>query len=163
MSYLFCNKCSHRNPPESSFCSSCGSVLDSVGDHTLVIPKVDPLQDAPGEQDNIVVDLNEIRQGTAILVMRNGETEGKYFSLGLANTSIGRHDESSIVLDDITVSRRHTEIHNDGVQYLIRDAGSLNGTYVNNERIDVAELLQGDEIQIGKYHLIFLKSIESSK
>ena len=128
-----------------------------------MIPKVDPLQDAPGEQDNIVVDLNEIRQGTAILVMRNGETEGKYFSLGLANTSIGRHDESSIVLDDITVSRRHTEIHNDGVQYLIRDAGSLNGTYVNNERIDVAELLQGDEIQIGKYHLIFLKSIESSK
>jgi pSer/pThr/pTyr-binding forkhead associated (FHA) protein len=160
MAYVFCNRCGHRNPPTSGFCSACGSVLDLVDDRTITLTKVDPLQDAPGPDDDIVVDLDEIAAGTAILVVRSGEEEGDYFVLSSAVTTIGRHAESTIVLDDITVSRRHSEIHKTDGRYLVKDAGSLNGTYVNQERVDVAELLQGDELQVGKFHLIFLESAD---
>ena len=160
MAYVFCNRCGHRNPPTSGFCSACGSVLDLVDDRTITLTKVDPLQDAPGPDDDIVVDLDEIAAGTAILVVRSGEEEGDYFVLSSAVTTIGRHAESTIVLDDITVSRRHSEIHTTDGRYLVKDAGSLNGTYVNQERVDVAELRQGDELQVGKFHLIFLESAD---
>lgn len=160
MAYVFCNRCGHRNPPTSGFCSACGSVLDLVDDRTITLTKVDPLQDAPGPDDDIVVDLDEIVAGTAILVVRSGEEEGDYFVLSSAVTTIGRHAESTIVLDDITVSRRHSEIHKTDGRYLVKDAGSLNGTYVNQERVDVAELRQGDELQVGKFHLIFLESAD---
>ena len=160
MAYVFCNRCGHRNPPTSSFCSACGSVLDLVDDRTITLTKVDPLQDAPGPDDDIVVDLDEIAAGTAILVIRSGEEEGDYFVLSSAVTTIGRHAESTIVLDDITVSRRHSEIHKTEGRYLVKDAGSLNGTYVNQERVDVAELRQGDELQVGKFHLVFLESAD---
>ena len=160
MAYVFCNRCGHRNPPTSGFCSACGSVLDLVDDRTITLTKVDPLQDAPGPDDDIVVDLDEIAAGTAILVVRSGEEEGDYFGLSSAVPTIGRHAESTIVLDDITVSRRHSEIHKTDGRYLVKDAGSLNGTYVNQERVDVAELRQGDELQVGKFHLIFLESAD---
>ena len=160
MAYVFCNRCGHRNPPTSGFCSACGSVLDLVVDRTITLTKVDPLQDAPGPYDDIVVDLDEIAAGTAILVVRSGEEEGDYFVLSSAVTTIGRHAESTIVLDDITVSRRHSEIHKTEGRYLVKDAGSLNGTYVNQERVDVAELRQGDELQVGKFHLVFLESAD---
>ena len=160
MAYVFCNRCGHRNPPTSGFCSACGSVLDLVDDRTITLTKVDPLQDAPGPDDDIVVDLDEIAAGTAILVVRSGEEEGDYFVLSSAVTTIGRHAESTIVLDDITVSRRHSEIHKTEGRYLVKDAGSLNGTYVNQERVDVAELRQGDELQVGKFHLVFLESVD---
>ncbi len=160
MAYVFCNRCGHRNPPTSGFCSACGSVLDLVDDRTITLTKVDPLQDAPGPDDDIVVDLDEIAAGTAILVVRSGEEEGHYFVLSSAVTTIGRHAESTIVLDDITVSRRHSEIHKTEGRYLVKDAGSLNGTYVNQERVDVAELRQGDELQVGKFHLVFLESAD---
>ena len=160
MAYVFCNRCGHRNPPTSGFCSACGSVLDLVDDRTITLTKVDPLQDAPGPDDDIVVDLDEIAAGTAILVVRSGEEEGDYFVLSSAVTTIGRHAESTIVLDDITVSRRHSEIHKTDGRYLVKDAGSLNGTYVNQERVDVAELRQCDELQVGKFHLIFLESAD---
>ena len=160
MAYVFCNRCGHRNPPTSGFCSACGSVLDLVDDRTITLTKVDPLQDAPGPDDDIVVDLDEIAAGTAIIVVRSGEEEGDYFVLSSAVTTIGRHAESTIVLDDITVSRRHSEIHKTDGRYLVKDAGSLNGTYVNQERVDVAELRQGDELQVGKFHLIFLESAD---
>ena len=160
MAYVFCNRCGHRNPPTSGFCSACGSVLDLVDDRTITLTKVDPLQDAPGPDDDIVVDLDEIAAGTAILVVRSGEEEGDYFVLSTAVTTIGRHAESTIVLDDITVSRRHSEIHQSDGRYLVKDAGSLNGTYVNQLRVDVVELRQGDELQVGKFHLVFLESAD---
>jgi pSer/pThr/pTyr-binding forkhead associated (FHA) protein len=136
-------------------------VLDLVDDRTITLTKVDPLQDAPGPDDDIVVDLDEIAAGTAILVVRSGDEEGDYFVLSSAVTTIGRHAESTIVLDDITVSRRHSEIHKTDGRYSVKDAGSLNGTYVNQERVDVAELRQGDELQVGKFHLIFLESADN--
>ena len=75
-------------------------------------------------------------------------------------TSVGRHPDSDIVLDDITVSRRHVEIRLvDGV-HRVKDMGSLNGTYVNQRRVDDGELSQGDELQVGKFRLVFLENPE---
>jgi hypothetical protein len=160
MSYVFCNRCGHRNPPVSAFCSACGSVLDNVDDRTITIAKVDPLLDAPGFKDDLIVDLDHIKPGSPILVVRGGEEEGDYYVITSPLTLIGRHADSDISLDDITVSRRHTEIHVENGRYLVKDAGSLNGTYLNQQRIDAAHLHQGDELQIGKYRLVFLESPE---
>lgn len=160
MTYVFCNKCGHRNPPISAFCSACGSVLDILEDRTITLAKVDPLQDALGPSDDVHVDLDDIDLGQAILVVRGGEGEGTYFELSGSVITVGRNEDAQITLDDITVSRQHSEIHHSGGRYIVRDAGSLNGTYVNQRRIDVAELSQGDELQIGKFRLVFLESAE---
>ncbi len=162
MTYVFCNRCGHRNPPTSAFCSACGAVLDLVDDRTITLSKVDPLMDGAGPQDDTTVNLDEIETGTALLVVRGGEEEGEYFVLSGEVTSLGRHADSDIALDDITVSRRHSEIHRSGSTYIVRDAGSLNGTYVNQQRIDVVELKQGDELQVGKYRLVFLESADEA-
>lgn len=156
-SYVFCNRCGHRNPPVSRFCASCGTVLDTADDRTIVIAKVDPLHDALGTADDVIVDTGDMAHGTAILVVRSGEDEGEHFVLGLGTTSIGRSAESDIVLDDITVSRHHSEIIRIEGRHVVRDKGSLNGTYLNQARVDAAELAQGDEVQIGKYHLVFFE------
>jgi pSer/pThr/pTyr-binding forkhead associated (FHA) protein len=70
-------------------------------------------------------------------------------------TTIGRHPDSAICLDDVTVSRRHAQVSLDNGRYVVRDLGSLNGTYVNQMRIDELALEQGDELQIGKYRMVF--------
>ncbi|MDO8389279.1 MAG: FHA domain-containing protein [Actinomycetota bacterium] len=156
MAYVFCNQCGHRNPPTSSFCSACGAVLDSIDDHTVTIARSDPLQDATGTQDDIVVNLNEL-PSTASLVVRNGPQAGVALALDAAVTSLGRHEDCEISLDDITVSRHHADIVRIGTTFMVRDGGSLNGTYVNNVRIDEAPLRQGDELQVGKFRLVFFE------
>jgi len=135
-------------------------VLDTVEDRTITLAKVDPLLDAPGSLDDVQVDLNEIPRGNAILVVRDGEASGRYFVLRDGVTRVGRHPDSDIVLDDITVSRRHVEIRVDKGVHLVRDMGSLNGTYVNQRRVDDGELMQGDELQVGKFRLVFLENPE---
>lgn len=160
MAYVFCNQCGHRNPPESSFCSSCGSILDHADDRTVTIGRVDPLQDAPGTDDDIVVRLGDLPRGMATLVMRNGPQAGTSVTLTNRLTRIGRHSDSELQLDDVTVSRRHAEIEHTSAGYVVRDDGSLNGTYVNGERVDEAALQQGDEVQVGKFRLIFFSRAE---
>lgn len=155
MAYVFCNQCGHRNPPESGFCSSCGGVLDHADDHTITIAKVDPLQDAPGPDDDVVVNLRELSTSSASLVVRNGPQAGVALTIDDDITRLGRATDCEISLDDITVSRWHAEILRNGDSYRVRDAGSLNGTYVNNERIDEAALHQGDELQVGKFRMVF--------
>ena len=155
MAYVFCNQCGHRNPPDSGFCSSCGGVLDHVDDHTITIAKVDPLQDAPGPNDDVVVNLRDLSTNSASLVVRNGPQAGVALTVDDDLTRLGRATDAEISLDDITVSRWHAEIVRDGDNYRVRDAGSLNGTYVNNKRIDDVALHQGDELQVGKFRMVF--------
>ena len=157
MAYVFCNQCGHRNPPEAAFCSSCGGVLDRLGDHTITLAKIDPLLDAPGPEDDIVVNLGDLPMAAASLVVRNGSQAGAAMSLEADVTRLGRATDGEISLDDITVSRRHAEVIRTGSDYLVRDSGSLNGTYVNNVRIDESPLVQGDELQIGKFRLVFFQ------
>ena len=97
---MFCNRCGHRNPPVSVFCSACGTVLDTVEDRTITLAKVDPLLDAPGSFDDVHVDLNEIPRGNAILVVRDGEASGEHYVLREDVTCVGRHPDSDIVLTD---------------------------------------------------------------
>jgi pSer/pThr/pTyr-binding forkhead associated (FHA) protein len=160
VAYLFCNQCGHRNPPGSNFCSSCGASLDSMENRTITLAKVDPLLDAPGVQDDVVVPLDALE--TATLVVRAGAQAGERFVLREVLTRLGRHPASEISLDDITVSRRHAEITREGRRYVVRDVGSLNGTYVNQERIDDVVLQHGDEVQIGKFRLVFFDTSERS-
>jgi pSer/pThr/pTyr-binding forkhead associated (FHA) protein len=97
--------------------------------------------------------------GSALLVVRRGPNSGSRFLLDGELTTAGRHPESDIFLDDVTVSRRHVEFRRaqDGT-FTVSDVGSLNGTYVNRERIDSVTLSSGDEVQIGKYRLVFYAS-----
>ena len=155
--YVFCNQCGHRNPPGSSFCSSCGSALDSLDDRTITLTAVDPLQDAPGPDDDVIVPVGQLPAETGVLIVRAGAQAGARFSLDESITRLGRHPDSEISLDDITVSRRHAEVERTPDGYLVSDAGSLNGTYVNQERIDKLLLRHGDELQIGKFRLVFFE------
>jgi hypothetical protein len=94
--------------------------------------------------------------GMALLVVRRGPNAGARFLLDHDVTTSGRHPDSDIFLDDVTVSRRHAEFHRGLSTFTVRDVGSLNGTYVNRERVESATLSNGDEVQIGKFRLVFI-------
>ncbi len=110
----------------------------------------------PPAQDQPVSGVDSLPAGAALLIVKRGPNAGSRFLLDRASTSAGRHPDSDIFLDDVTVSRRHAEITGDGNRFTITDLGSLNGTFVNRKRIESAELADGDELQIGKYRLTFL-------
>jgi pSer/pThr/pTyr-binding forkhead associated (FHA) protein len=157
---VLCPSCHADNADDARFCSSCGRPL-AHADHTASIPsitiaKVDPLQDAIGPEDDTVVTLSDLSPGTGVLVVRSHPQAGSRFVLADL-TRLGRHPDSEISLDDITVSRRHAEIVRQGEDFVVADTGSLNGTYVNNQRIDgPIELHSGDDLQVGKFRLVFL-------
>jgi pSer/pThr/pTyr-binding forkhead associated (FHA) protein len=99
--------------------------------------------------------VDALPEESALLVVQRGPNAGARFLLDAERTTAGRRPESDIFLDDVTVSRKHAEfIRRDG-QFLVRDVGSLNGTYVDKDRIEEAVLRDGDEVQIGKYRLVF--------
>ena len=104
-------------------------------------------------QDQATVDA--LRHGTALLVVLRGPNAGARFLLDSDEVSTGRHPNSDIFLDDVTVSRKHATFRREGDVFLVRDVGSLNGTYVNRERIDEVALKTRDEVQIGKFRLVF--------
>jgi len=91
----------------------------------------------------------------ALLIVHYGPNQGARFLLDVDSTSAGRSVNSDIFLDDVTVSRQHVIFERNGTQFSIRDAGSLNGTYVNHVSVADAVLTDGDEVQIGKYRLTF--------
>jgi len=97
-----------------------------------------------------------LRPGTALLVVLRGPNTGARFLLDDDEVMSGRHPESDIFLDDVTVSRRHAEFRREAGVFVVRDVGSLNGTYVNRERVESATLANGDEVQVGKFRLVFL-------
>ena len=159
MSSIFCNRCGHRNPEGSNFCSSCGAVLEHAENDSAVSTITLAPVEASGEvaEEEINVEVEDVPPGMGLLVVKRGPNAGSRFTLGPGTTTIGRHPESGIFLDDVTVSRRHAEIRVDGRDFTVSDVGSLNGTYVNRERIDLdVRLHSGDEVQIGKFKLVFL-------
>lgn len=103
--------------------------------------------------------LHGVPEGGAVLVVTRGPNSGSRFVLGAGEpdvVTIGRHPESDIFLDDITVSRRHAEISRRDESFWVRDVGSLNGTYLNRQVVEDAMVASGDEIQVGKFRLLFL-------
>jgi pSer/pThr/pTyr-binding forkhead associated (FHA) protein len=99
--------------------------------------------------------LEELPTGSALLVVTRGPNAGARFLLDRNFTAAGRHPDSDIFLDDITVSRRHAEFRRENGIFRIVDAGSLNGTYINRQPVDSAVPANRDEIQIGKVRLVF--------
>ena len=154
MDGVFCNNCGHRNPSDANFCSSCGAVL-SPGSPDATIT-LHPTDEGETTEDYPDVTSVEIPHGAGVLVVSRGPNIGARYLLAEDVVKAGRHPESDIFLDDITVSRRHVEISPANGGYSVRDVGSLNGTYVNRERIDEVPLAPGDEVQIGKFKLVYL-------
>ncbi|MEO5679954.1 MAG: FHA domain-containing protein [Acidimicrobiales bacterium] len=152
---MLCAQCGHTNPAGSRFCSACGSSLDApraTSDDTRLIPVTAP----DAQEEELAVSSGEVPAGQGVLVVKRGPNAGSRYVLEGSAVTAGRSPDSDIFLDDVTVSRRHASFVPSGPSYEVRDVGSLNGTYLNRERIDAAPLSNGDEVQIGKFRLVFL-------
>ena len=170
MATVFCTQCGLQNSEDSRFCRRCGAALVRPGagesrprdQQTSTISLegvVDP--DHPDEEHPTTeVPVEALPAGTALLVVKRGPNAGSRFLLDKDVTTVGRHPESDIFLDDVTVSRRHAEFVRTDVGFIVRDVGSLNGTYLQRERIDEAKLVPGDEVQIGKFRLVYLSGAD---
>jgi pSer/pThr/pTyr-binding forkhead associated (FHA) protein len=149
---LHCAECGFVNPEGANYCQKCGALIGSEGggEATTATYRV-------GETgDFIPVDLEEMADNGAALVIRaGGGRAGESFSVRGEQMTIGRRPDSAVFHDDITVSRDHALLVKRGSEWFLDDCGSLNGTYVNRQRIDSQRLDDGDELQIGKYKLTF--------
>ncbi|WP_329404460.1 FHA domain-containing protein [Streptomyces melanogenes] len=169
-----CTRCGHSNAAASRFCSNCGAPLrpgavpERAAETTSTISisgleaydsEVTGQTALPSLSPEAQAAVDALPLGSALLVVRRGPNSGSRFLLDGELTTAGRHPQSDIFLDDVTVSRRHVEFRRgaDG-RFTVSDVGSLNGTYVNRERIDSIDLSNGDEVQIGKYRLVFYAS-----
>ena len=173
---MFCTQCGQQNPENSRFCARCGAATNpspggseraaettstislSALEGALEGDQPAPVESAPEEAGP----LEGLPPGSALLVVKRGPNAGSRFLLDADVTTAGRHPESDIFLDDVTVSRRHAEFAREGDGFVVRDVGSLNGTYLNRSRIEASALAGGDEVQIGKYRLVFLTAATGS-
>jgi pSer/pThr/pTyr-binding forkhead associated (FHA) protein len=126
-----------------------------VSDTTASLQPVEVEAGAEGLIQDDVEAISSLHPGTALLIVQRGPNAGARFLLDAEFTVAGRSTDADIFLDDVTVSRRHAEFLRSGDQFVVRDVGSLNGTYVNRERVEEAILRADDEVQIGKYRLTF--------
>ena len=104
----------------------------------------------------------QLPEGSALLVVVRGPNVGARFLLHAEKVTVGRKPKCDIFLDDVTVSRKHAIFVREADGYVVRDAGSLNGTYVNRERVDSIQLKTGDSVQIGKYRMVYYASRRDS-
>ena len=167
---MFCTQCGHQNADGSRFCARCGTALSRGAEgaaravettSTISLSALEGALENDGAQASPepaphAAPPEGLPPGSALLVVKRGPNAGSRFLLDADVTTAGRHPESDIFLDDVTVSRRHAEFAREGGGFVVRDVGSLNGTYLNRERIDAAALAGGDDVQIGKYRLVFL-------
>lgn len=153
MADVVCGACGHHNALGSNYCSSCGSALtDRDPDPTTMAITIDEVT----ADDDSAFDADQLEVGTGMLLVRRGPNAGSRYVLDHTVTTLGRHPDSTVFLDDITVSRRHAEIRRIPGGYTVVDVGSLNGTYLNRERVDESSLTDGDLIQVGKFKLMFV-------
>jgi FHA domain-containing protein/zinc ribbon protein len=151
MSHVYCPQCGFQNPEAANFCARCGAQLprEEAGDATMTFTLGDD-EDAAAALEEIPV------KGPMLVVRSGGGREGENFEPKSDRTLIGRSPECDIFLDDVTVSRKHAVLVRQDGDFTIEDQGSLNGTFVNRARIESARLRDGDELQIGKYRLVFM-------
>ena len=169
----FCTQCGHSNTDDARFCNSCGAALKgsapspgetstiTIGAGVEQAESTESTDSGDGGEGLSTADqaaVDALPPQSALLVVRRGPNSGSRFLLDSDTTTAGRHPSSDIFLDDVTVSRRHAEFVRAGEGFAVRDVGSLNGTYVNRDRIDETQLAGGDEVQVGKYRLVFYPS-----
>ena len=147
---MFCTNCGHPNKDEARYCANCGAALQE--DTTLGISPIE----VEGEgQDDFPFPEDELELGQALLLVKTGPSAGSTFLLESDSTRVGRDPDSDVFLDDVSVSRSHAEIRRQADAFAIHDLGSMNGTYVNRERVEMTKLAQHDEVQIGRFRLAF--------
>ncbi|MEX0666070.1 MAG: FHA domain-containing protein [Acidimicrobiia bacterium] len=147
-----CRRCGHENEVEANFCSSCGEPLGEE-DTTVSLELIEGRRALEQEIGHL---LDQLADGMGMLIVRRGPNAGSTFVLASDNTTLGRDPESDIFLDDVTVSRHHAVIEREEGHYEVRDAGSLNGTYVDRERIETSKLGDMSELQVGRFVLTFV-------
>ncbi|MBM3686936.1 MAG: FHA domain-containing protein [Actinobacteria bacterium] len=151
------NGCDHPVDPGDRFCRVCGSPVarDTTATGMLSVGVTGPGSSGslPPVGSGLAPGLGP---GEAVLVVQRGMGEGASYLLVGDIVTAGREPDSDLFLDDVTVSRRHAEMRRSEQGWLLRDVGSLNGTYVNRRRIEEVELDAGDEVQIGKYRFAYL-------
>jgi hypothetical protein len=153
LSHIYCPECGFQNLESAHYCSRCGALLVTEGepDETTQTFSAEEVHDDRGDL------LDELGiEGPALVIRSGGGRTGETFALDRQQTTIGRSPDCDIFLDDVTVSRRHAVVAPGEPHFTIEDLGSLNGTFLNRSRIERGELENGDEVQIGKYRLIFL-------
>lgn len=148
-----CPVCGHVSAVDDRFCSSCGEPLDDTGSITSILHRTSGTGSVPAVGEGIMPGLPA---NAAALVVFRGSEEGSEFILDHDLVSVGRSPEADVFLDDVTVSRLHAEFRRNADGWSLRDAGSLNGTYVNRKRVDDTPLTPGDEVQIGKFRFVFV-------
>ena len=150
---LHCTECGFVNAEGANYCQRCGALLEraeAAGETVTATYRIDET----GEL--VPVELGEVTaHGPALVIRAGGGRVGESFAVDGERMSIGRRPECEVFLDDVTVSRDHALLVHRGSDWYIDDCGSLNGTYVNRERIDSQRLADGDELQVGKYKLTF--------
>jgi pSer/pThr/pTyr-binding forkhead associated (FHA) protein len=149
---VYCTNCGHRNPDDARYCARCGRPLQD--ETTANLNAIEAEEEAP---EDVSFPVHDLERGQALLVVKRGPNAGSNFVIDKDLTTAGRHPESDIFLDDVTVSRRHAEIHRRDGKFFVQDKGSLNGTYVNRQRVEETPLASGDELQIGKFKLVFFE------
>ncbi len=169
----YCSHCGSQNAENARFCSQCGSPLtaptepaaaltDATATITFGAQAAQEADDRASLNPADAAAVDALPSGSALLVVQRGPGAGSRYLLDSDLSTVGRHPESDIFLDDITVSRRHVEFRRQDGGFRVHDVGSLNGTYVNGDRVDDAELQNGDEVRIGKFRLIFFASDEKA-
>jgi hypothetical protein len=150
---VYCPECGFQNSDASNFCARCGALIvpDQPGGQTT-------MSFAPAETDaDSTEHVGEVGTDAPGFVVRSGGGRaGEHFAIAADRTSIGRSTSADILLDDVTVSREHALVLRRPDGLYIEDAGSLNGTYVNRQRIESHRLSDGDELQVGKFKLTYL-------
>jgi pSer/pThr/pTyr-binding forkhead associated (FHA) protein len=151
VSHIYCSECGYQNSEAANYCARCGALLEreaSDAEKTLSYTPESLAEEAAAGVEGV--------EGPALVVRSGGGRTGEVFQLQGERTSVGRSPDCDIFLDDVTVSRRHAVISDEEGRFVIEDLGSLNGTFLNRQRIEQAPLTDDDEVQIGKYRLVFL-------
>lgn len=161
-----CSKCGAEAADLARFCSNCGAPLTDLQRADLSTDSTGTLESPVGLTGPLIsVDTQAVAgvaPGAAMLIVRRGPGEGTTFTLDSDLVTVGRADDAALMLDDVTVSRRHAQFSRADGHWTLSDSGSLNGTYVNRDRIDSVALRGGEEIQIGKYRFVFLVAQSAS-
>ena len=143
-----CPGCGRADTSGANFCASCGHQLRDATDEATDAFELE--SELPHEEDRA-----RFPHDCGLFVVETGPKAGARYGLEAELTTLGRHGDADIFFDDVTVSRRHAEVRRDGDRYTVHDTGSLNGTYVNRERIERVLLHDGDEVQVGRFRLVF--------
>ncbi len=153
-----CRECNFDNPDQNKNCEKCGKPLVETkvsDDETTIIFSPSEVE-VEKREEKTVISIEDMKEEKPSLLVLKGPNRGDKFILNKDEVTMGRHPESDIFLSDITVSRNHAKVlHKEG-RFTIVDSGSLNGTYLNGKPVDEASLSDKDEIQIGKFKLMFL-------